>query len=209
MVDLILRTSVSSRYCARMSSSVVPKPYVTYADFVAFEAASETRHEWLDGIIYDMSGGTLTHSGLKVAVTGELQNLLRGKRCRVFDSDLAVRVLATGLFTYPDASVVCSKPEMDPENKNALTNPRVIVEVLSDSTESYDRGEKFAHYQRIPSLMEYVLVSQNEPCIEVYRRMTSGKWELLEKVHAGQTAHLTSIECELDVDRVYHDPLAA
>ncbi len=192
-----------------MSSSVVPKPYVTYADFVALEAASETRHEWLDGIIYDMSGGTLTHSRLKARVNYLLSQHLEGKRCAVLDSDMAIRILATGLLTYSDVAVLCAKPEMDPENKNALTNPRVIVEVLSDSTESYDRGEKFAHYQRIPSLMEYVLVSQNEPCIEVYRRTTSGKWELLEKVHAGQTAHLTSIECDLDVDRVYHDPLAA
>ncbi len=209
MVDLRLHTHGLLRYCGRMSSSVAPKPYMTYADFVAFEAASDTRHEWLDGIIYDMSGGTITHAGLKVAVSGELRNLLLGKRCRVFDADLAVRVLATGLFTYPDASVVCTKPEMDPENKNALTNPRVLVEVLSDSTESYDRGQKFAHYQRIPSLKEYVLVSQHEPCIEVYRQTSPGKWEMVEKAGAGQTAHLVNLECELDVDRVYYDPLAA
>ncbi|HMY14887.1 MAG TPA: Uma2 family endonuclease [Polyangium sp.] len=192
-----------------MSSSVAPKPYMTYADFVAFEAASDTRHEWLDGIIYDMSGGTLTHSRLKARVNYLLGRHLEGRRCAVLDSDMALRVLATGLLTYSDVAVLCAKPEMDPENKNALTNPRVIVEVLSDSTESYDRGQKFAHYQRIPSLKEYVLVSQHEPCIEVYRQTSPGKWEMVEKAGAGQTAHLVSLECELDVDRVYYDPLAA
>jgi Uma2 family endonuclease len=192
-----------------MTGDAAPKPYVSYAEFVALEEASPTKHEWLDGVIYDMSGGTLDHSGLKVSITGELRNLLRGKRCRVFDSDLAVRVLATGLFTYPDASVVCSSAEKDPANRNAITNPRIIVEVLSDSTEAYDRGEKFAHYQRIPSLAEYVLVSQHEPCIEVFRRTAPDKWELAEKAFAGQTAHLKSIECILSVDEVYADPLSA
>lgn len=191
-----------------MSSDAAPKPYMSYADFVIFEEQSLTKHEWLDGVVYDMSGGTLDHSGIKVSVTVMLVSLLRGKRCRVFNSDLAVRVLATGLFTYPDASVLCSSPEMDPQNKNAVTNPRIIVEVLSDSTEKYDRGEKFAHYRRIPSLMEYVLVSQNEQCIEVHRRTSAGEWEM-EKALAGQTIMLKSIECELSVDDVYVDPLAA
>jgi Uma2 family endonuclease len=192
-----------------MAADVAPKPYVTFADFVALEEKSATKHEWLDGVVYDMSGGTPDHSGIKAAVVGELRNLLRGKRCRVFDSDLAIRVLSTGLLTYPDASIVCSTLEKDPDDRNAVTNPRVIVEVLSDSTEAYDRGEKFAHYRRIPSLMEYVLISQKEPRIEVWRRNASDKWELAEEALSGQTAKLTSIECALSVDEVYADPLAA
>lgn len=191
-----------------MSSDAAPKPYMSYADFVVFEEKSETKHEWLDGVVYDMSGGTLDHSGLKVSVAGELRSLLRGKRCRVFDSDLAVRVLATGLSTYPDASVVCGSAERDPANRNAITNPRVIVEVLSDSTEAYDRGVKFAHYKRIPSLAEYVLVSQHEPRIEVFRQTSPENWELVQTALAGQTAQLKSIECALSVDEVYADPLA-
>ena len=191
-----------------MPADAATKPYMSYAEFVAFEEKSTTKHEWLDGIVYDMSGGTLGHSGLKLAIGGELRNLLRGKRCRVFDSDLAVRVIATGLLTYPDASVVCGSAEMDPENRNALTNPRVLVEVLSESTEKYDRGEKFAHYRRIPSLAEYVLVSQEEPCIEVWRRNAGGEWDLAEKGLAGQSVTLTSLECALSVDEVYANPLA-
>jgi len=161
-----------------------------------------------NGVVYDMSGGTYEHSALKVAVVGELRNLLRGKRCRVLDSDMAIRVLPTGLLTYPDVSVDCISRELDPANKRALTNPRVIVEVLSDSTEAYDCGQKFAHYKRIPSLAEYVLVSQHKPCIEVFRQTAPGKWGLVQAALAGQTAQLTSIEYELSVDDVYLDPLA-
>lgn len=182
-------------------------PYVTYAEFVAREEKSATKHEWLDGVIYDMAGGTYEHSRLKVAISTALSTHLRGRRCVVLDSDLAVRVLATGLSTYPDVSIVCGSLERDPDNKNAATNPRVLVEVLSDSTEAYDRGENFAHYRRIPTLMEYVLVSQKEPCIEVFRRTNSGEWNV-EKALAGQTIELHSIECVLDVNEVFTDPLA-
>lgn len=182
--------------------------YVPYAEFVALEEKSETKHEWLDGVIYDMAGGTPLHAGLGASVILALGAQLRGKRCRVFNSDLGIRVLETGMGAYPDASVVCGTLERDPENRNAVTNPRVIVEVLSDSTEAKDRGYKFAHYRRIPSLAEYVMVSQNEPRIEVWRRNAADKWELAEEALAGQTATLTSIECVLSVDEVYADPLA-
>jgi Uma2 family endonuclease len=191
-----------------MPADAATKPYMSYADFLVFEEKSLTKHEWLDGIVYDMSGGTIDHSRVKANVTIVLGIQLRGKRCCVFDSDLAIRVLATGLLTYPDASVVCGLVETDPDNKNALTNPRVIVEVLSDSTEKYDRGEKFAHYRRIPSLAEYVLVSQHEPCIEVYRQTSPGNWDLAEKGLAGQTVTLKSLECALSVDEIYANPLA-
>ncbi len=191
-----------------MSSDAAPTPYMSYADFVVFEEKSETKHEWLDGVVYDMSGGTIDHARLKTRVSLYLGIQLMKKRCQVFDADLAVRVVATNLLTYPDVSVVCGSAERDPANRNAVTNPRVIVEVLSDSTEAYDRGVKFAHYRRIPSLREYVLVSQKEPRIEVWRRNASEKWELAEEALAGQTAQLNSIECALSVDEVYTDPLA-
>jgi Uma2 family endonuclease len=131
---------------------------------------------------------------------------LQGKACSVYTSDLKVRVLATGLATYPDVSVVCGGLETDPEDENAATNPKVLVEVPSDSTEAYDRGEKFAHYRRIPSLREYVLISQHEPHIEVFRKNAAGKWELSEEGHAGDSVPLTSIECDLVVDQIYAGP---
>ncbi len=196
-----------------MAPNAELKPYMSYADFVVFERQSETKHEWLDGVVYDlhvrdMAGGSISHARLAVAVSTALGLQLRGKRCAVFNSDLKIKVLATGLATYPDLSVVCGSVELDPDNDHAITNPKVIVEILSASTEAYDRGGKFAHYRRIPSLMEYVLLSQDEPRIEVYRRNATGTWELHEAL-AGQTAKLTSIECELSVDEIYADPLSA
>jgi Uma2 family endonuclease len=184
-----------------------PKPYVTHAEYLALEAESPTKHEWLDGVIYDMSGGTPDHAGLAAAVLIALGNQLRGKRCRVYTADLKVRVLATGLSTYADVSVVCGALEVDPSDKNAATNPVVVVEVLSDSSEAYDRGEKFGHYRRIPSLAEYVLVSQRSPRIEVFRKNEAGKWVLAEEASAGEVAPLLSIGCALSVDEVYLDPL--
>ena len=191
-----------------MPAEPATTPYMTYPDFVVFERQSPTKHEWLGGAVFDMSGGTYEHSALKVELVTSFSNQLRGKRCRVLDSDMAVRVLATGLLTYPDVSIVCGNREMDPDNENALTNPRVIVEVLSDSTETYDRGEKFAHYRRIPSLAEYVLLSQHQRGIEVYRESSSGAWDLAEKALAGESVTLKSIECVIVVDDVYADPLA-
>lgn len=183
------------------------QPYVSYADYLERERTSATKLEWLDGVVYDMAGGTPDHAGLQLAVGGELRAQLRGRKCRVFSSDLKIRVLATGLATYPDLSVVCGRLEKDPEDDNAVTNPTVLVEVLSDSTEGYDRGEKFAHYRRIPSLKEYVLVSQGNPRIEVWRKNAAGKWELAEEGHAGESVPLASVECTLSVDEVYADPL--
>lgn len=185
------------------------KTYVSYAEYLEREAKSVTKHEWLDGVIYDMSGGTPDHAGLGAAVIRTLGNQLAGKRCRVFGPDLKVRVLATGLATYPDASVVCGQIEPDPESRNtAVTNPTVLVEVLSDSTEGYDRGEKFAHYRRIPSLREYVLVGQAKRRIEVFRKNEAGLWVLVAEAGAGEAATLESIGCTLLVDEVYADPLA-
>jgi Uma2 family endonuclease len=184
------------------------KPYVSYADYVAQEEKSPTKHEWLDGVIYDMAGGTPDHAGLAAAVLGILRNQLAGKRCRVFTADLKIRILATGLATYPDASVVCGRLELDPDSTTAVTNPTVLVEVLSDSSEAYDRGEKFAHYRRIPSLREYVLVGQLRPRIEVFRKNDAGQWVLVAEAGSGEQAALESIGCSLSVDEVYADPLA-
>jgi Uma2 family endonuclease len=189
-----------------------PKPYVSYAEYLELEQKAGKKLEWLDGVVYDMeelgmAGGTPDHAGLMMAVGASLVRQLAGKRCRVFSADLKVRVQATGLSTYPDVSVVCRRLEVDPEDKNAAINPVVIVEVLSDSSEAYDRGEKFAHYRRIPSLQEYVLVSQRSPQIEVFRKNESGKW-MFEEAGSGETASLTSIACALSVDEVYANPLA-
>lgn len=185
-----------------------PKPRVSYAEYIALEEKSPAKHEWLDGVIYDMAGGTPDHAGLALTVGRLLGNQLEGKRCRVFSSDLKIRVLATNLGTYADISVVCGQLERDPDSHTAVTNPTVLVEVLPDSTEAYDRGEKFAHYRRIPSLREYVIVGQSKPLIEVHRKNEAGLWVLVAEAGAGEQATLESIGCVLNVDEVYLDPLA-
>ena len=179
---------------------------MTYAEYLAAEAVSEVRHEYLNGEVWAMAGGTPEHAALALAVGSELRQALRGKPCRAYSADLRVRIVDTGLSTYPDVSVVCGQLETAPDDKDAVTNPIVLVEVLSESTEGYDRGAKAAHYRRIPSLREYVLVSQAEPRIEVHRRAESGRWELLE-ARPGETIELVSLGARLDVAAIYANPL--
>jgi Uma2 family endonuclease len=139
-----------------------------------------------------------------------LDGALRGRPCRVFSSDLRVRVQATGLGTYPDVTVVSDKLEMDPEDhkRHTVTNPRVIVEVLSPSTEDYDRGEKLGQYKRMASLAEVVLVAHDRREIEVVRRESDGSWSR-HIAGEGAAARIASLGCELPVDEVYRDPLEA
>ena len=179
---------------------------MTYAEYLAAEAVAEVRHEYLNGDVWAMAGGTIEHGALALAVAGELRSALRGKPCRAFPSDVRVRIPETGLSTYPDVTIVCGELETAPEDKDAITNPIVLVEVLSDSTEAYDRGAKAAHYRRIPSLREYVLVAQAEPRIEVQRRSEGGRWELLE-ARPDETIELASLGVRLDVAAVYANPL--
>lgn len=183
----------------------VPVAHMSYAEYVAAEKASPVRHEYLKGAVFAMTRGTPEHGALAAAAMGELGSALRGKPCRVYSSDLRIRVVETELATYPDASVVCGKLETAPDDSNAVVNPTLLVEVLSDSTEAYDRGAKAAHYRRIASLREYVLIAQNEKRIEVYRRNQRGNWELFE-AQSG-VLELESLGIGLDVDAVYENPL--
>jgi Uma2 family endonuclease len=176
-------------------------------DYLEIERASPIRHEYAEGEIFAMSGGTLEHSAVAANIIRELGNALLG-RCRVLTSDMRVKIAARSRYVYPDASVVCGTPAFEDERRDTLLNPRVIVEVLSDSTEAYDRGDKFAQYRAVPSVLEYVLASQKEPRIEVFARQPDGSWKL--RVHGpGERAALDSVGCALDVDRVYADVIDA
>ncbi len=180
---------------------------MTMAEYLAYEAASDARHEFHDGTVVAMAGGTLEHAALAAAVAGELRQALLGMPCRVFSADARVRITATRLTTYPDVSVVCGKVDSPADDPNAITNPTLLVEVLSESTEAYDRGAKAAHYRRIASLREYVFVSQTEPRVEVHRRNEHDRWELFES-GLGQRAELASVGASLDVDALHANPLA-
>ena len=183
---------------------------VSYAEYLAFERDSEAKHEYVNGQIYAMSGGTPEHGRLAWNLMGLLHEALRGRPCTAFTSDVRVRIPATGRATYPDVSVVCGKLERDTEDADAITNPIVLVEVLSPSTESSDRGDKFLHYRRLPSLREYVLVAQDAPRIEVFSRGQDERGEtwVMTEAGPGQVARLPSLGVELAVDDVYRDPLA-
>lgn len=179
-----------------------------YGEYLALEERSAAKHEYLRGEVLAMAGGTPEHAALASAMTVALGTALRGRPCRLFSSDLRIRVAETDLTTYADVAVVCGRLEVAPDDRNAATNPVVIVEVLSDSTEAYDRGAKFAHYRRLPSLREYVLVAQDARRVEVYRRNESGRFELFEFV-GGQTLELASISVSVGVDELYANPLGA
>lgn len=169
------------------------------------------RHEFLAGQIFAMAGGTREHGARSAAVIAALSAELRGKPCRVYTSDVRIRVAATGLDTYPDVSVVCGHAEHDTEDKNALTNPTLLVEVLSPSTEEYDRGEKLEHYQRLDSLQEAVFISHSTEAIEVCRRTDSdsaGSGWISSSAGPGETVELRSLGSTLVVDEIFDDPLA-
>ena len=181
----------------------------SFREYLELEDASPVKHEFMDGHVWAMAGGTPAHAAIAVNVASSLREQLRGKPCRVFSSDLRVRVLATGLGTYPDVTVVCDTLETDPDDPrgNTVVNPSMVVEVLSPSTEDYDRGEKLAQYKRVPSLREIVLVAHDARRIEVWRR--NGETWALEVTSDEGTARVTSLSCTLSLADVYDDPLQA
>lgn len=173
-----------------------------YDGCVALERQTEEKYEWLDGHVYAMAGGTPAHGALSMAIGAELRALAIGCGCQVFSSDVKVRVQATGLTTYPDASVVCGDVVTDVMHRNVVTNPTLLVEVLSDRTEGYDRGDKFMHYQQMLSLQDYVLVSQHGRRIEVFCRDGEHQWTL-RVAGARRSVPLSAMRGVIDVDRVY------
>jgi Uma2 family endonuclease len=181
-----------------------PVQLVPYEEYLARERASATKHEFIDGSVYARAGGSPEHARLQVRVSAALSAALGKRPCAVFSSDLRVHIAQTRRSTYPDVTVVCGPLERAKDDPDAVTNPTVIIEVLSDGTERSDRGEKFAHYRRLSSLREYVLVAQDQPLVEVFRREPQG-WVLTE-FGPGQTLRLTSLDVSLEVDELYFDP---
>jgi Uma2 family endonuclease len=179
-----------------------PRTKVSEQEYLAFERAAEERHEYADGEIFARSSGTWEHSLIASNVIGELWSSLIERRCTVHGADMRIHIPSTGRYTYADVLVVCGRPVFTDEARDTLTNPIVIVEVLSDSTEKYDRGDKFEHYQTIASLRDYVLVSQKKARVEHFRKQDDGTW-VLRAIGPGDRVVLESIGCELSVDKVY------
>lgn len=175
------------------------KHHYTYAEYLAYERDSGLKHEYDDGEIRAMAGGSRRHNALALRLGAVLDNS-RTSECVAFQSDQKVRILETGKATYPDVTVVCGPIEGDPADPSGqtITNPTLLLEVLSPSTEEDDRGAKWQHYQRIPSLKEFVLVSQAQPRIERYRRLPNGSWEYVEISGNGQLTLITGAVIDLN-----------
>ena len=174
----------------------------TIEDYVRYEESNPFKHEYVYGSIIAMAGGTPNHAALIAEVIGQLGAAVRPTGCRVYSSELRVRVAHEQLILYPDASVVCGDARTDNRDPNAVVNPVLIVEVTSPSTARYDRGKKYGYYQRVPSLREYVLVSHAQSLVEVFRRTNDGVWTLAEEA-AGGEVQLQSIKGVLNIDQLY------
>jgi Uma2 family endonuclease len=181
---------------------VAPSRRYTLEDYLSVEEMSGVRHELLNGEIFAMAGGTPEHAALSAAALVVLGSQLAGKPCRVYSADLRIRVVATGLATYADAAVICGEPIRDAASPTHVTNPTVVVEVLSPSTEAYDRGDKREHYQQIASLREYVLISQDRREVEVHARIPGGAWQR-SLYRTGQRVELVSIGAAFAIDALY------
>lgn len=183
--------------------SAQPKPYYTPEQYLALERDADYKIQYLSGEIWAMAGISIPHNAISANVVSALSARFKGRSCQAFASDLRVTVTATGLRTYPDVVAVCGQIQVHPQDKDSLINPTVLVEVLSPSTEAFDRGEKFAHYRRIETLAEYVLISQDKVRVEHYVRRQDGHWDFSEISDQQQNLILSSLDCELPLSDIY------
>jgi Uma2 family endonuclease len=176
---------------------------MTPEQYLELERAAEFRHDYFNGRMYEKPGGSFAHAIVIGNLSYRLGTALRERPCVVAVSDLGVRVSPNGLYTYPDLLVVCGPPKLLDGHKDTLLNPILIVEVLSPSTEAYDRGFKFAQYRTLESLREYALVSQTEPRVEVFRRQSSGDWLLSEAVGLEAVCRFESVDSSVVLSEIY------
>jgi Uma2 family endonuclease len=176
----------------------------TSAEYLEFERQSEVKHELIDGEIYEMAGATKSHNLTAGNVFRELSLQLLERECNAYGSDMRVKITATERYTYPDVVAVCGEEVFEDTTEDTLINPMLIIEVLSKSTEGYDRGAKFEYYQTIESFSEYVLLSQEPFRVEQFVRKTKNEWTYFEFRQAEDVVKLHSIDCELKLKDIYH-----
>ena len=180
-----------------------PQHFYTPEEYLTFERASATKHEYLNGNILAIRRVNAQHVLLVTNLVGELGVQLKAGPCNVYSAALRVRTAPTGLYTYPDVIVVCDEPRFSDDQKDTLLNPALIIEVLSESTEDYDRGGKFEQYRTIDSFVEYLLVAQDRPHVEHYTRQADGSWVLCETNSLEEIIHLKSVPCSLRMADIY------
>ena len=179
----------------------LPK-FITPEEYLRLERSSEEKHEYFRGEIFAMSGASENHNLVTGSSYAALYVQLRKRPCQIYPSDMRVRIPSTGLYTYPDISIVCGTPEFEDDVLDTLLNPTVIIEILSSSTEQYDRGKKFQHYRTIESLQEYILIAQDSFRIEQFSRKDN-QWVLTDAKTVDSVIQLTSIDCTLALSDVY------
>jgi len=178
----------------------------TVDEYLALELQTEEKNEFYDGEIYSMAGGSTPHVRIMTNVGGLLWSKLRDGPCRATVSETRVRVDANGLYTYPDASVVCGEPRYEERSgASTLENPKAIFEILSPTTEGYDRGKKFKLYSDLGSLTDYILIAQNEPWVQHYTRLEDGDWQLSQAMALDGVVQIPSIGCDLPMSEIYLD----
>lgn len=181
----------------------VEKKILTSEEYLELERKAEFKSELINGEMYAMAGVTRKHNRIALNIASFLNNFLQNKPCRIYFADLRVQVSKTGLFTYPDLVITCGNEIMGDKYKDTLLNPKCILEILSDSTEKYDRGEKFSHYQNLESLDEYILISQNQSKVESFLRQTDNKW-LYQKVEGIENElSIHSIDAKIKLEEIY------
>jgi Uma2 family endonuclease len=177
--------------------------FVSPEEYLAQERLAERKSEYFQGEVFAMSGASPRHVSIVTNLVGNLWQQLGGKPCQVYSTDLRLRVTPAGLYTYPDVVVVCGDAQFAEEQKDTLLNPVLIVEVLSESTEDYDRGRIFQHYRTLPSLLEYLTIAQDEPRIEHWTRQRENHWDFVQLDDLAQSIQLASIGCVLPLTAVY------
>ncbi|MDQ2712170.1 MAG: Uma2 family endonuclease [Acidobacteriota bacterium] len=183
--------------------ATVAVPHMSPEEYLERERHAETKSEYLRGEVFAMAGGTPNHALISANVAGELRQQLRERPCRVYSSDLRLCVNASGLYTYPDVMVICGDPVFGDSRTDTVTNPIAMIEVLSESTKSYDRGDKFHYYRTLPSLMEYLTVAQDQIHVEHWVRQVTGQWLFTEVSDAVTSLRLPSLDVQLRVADIY------
>lgn len=186
-----------------MSTQKVRK--ISEKEYLEIERKAEFKSEYYNGEMFSLAGASLEHNRISKNITKTLNNQLNNKPCESFQSDLKIKEQSSGVFTYPDIVVVCGEPEFYDKEKDTIVNPIVLMEVLSPSTEGYDRGFKFELYRKIKSLKAYVIISQKQVSIEYYTRNSDESWNLKEYNDKNQSIEIKSIDCLLDLNEVYYN----
>jgi Uma2 family endonuclease len=182
-----------------------PKSYYTVEHYLQLERSGDTKHEYFDGQIFALAGSSENHNLIAAHILGILYAQVRKRPCKVYPSDMRVKIAKTKLYTYPDISIACGTSAFDDIDSDTLLNPTVIFEILSPSTEKYDRGKKFEHYRTIATLQEYILVSQNSHLVEQYTRQTDNAWLLTIHDTLESRVDLQSVHCALLLADIYED----